>query len=138
MNKFSEKIETIEKLIVSLDPLMGELLVKTLDGVYMEKSFKDLMEYMLNPSRDDFNPGYTESEQQVATMVNEWIEKTNTHSYYEFQLVAMSANREGPINLDLDEKVAVYGSKIVQIRPIPGEDQSEMPYIELLACLKEG
>ncbi len=133
-------METIERVLVSLDPVSGdEILLKRTPGEYMGRPVDNLLDYMLDASSDDMNPGYNEGELRAVTIIKTWREKAKSNENDEFIITAKPIEGGNPIKLDLDGRLDAYKSRILQSRPVPGEDQSvTSPYIELFASYKEG
>ena len=138
------KMDTIEQIVVSLDPVSGQdILVKKTPVSYMEKRVRDLLEYMLNPNKDDSNPGYNQSEREVAAMINRWVEeakadesKPEQEMRKKFVVAAKPVNGGDPIPLNLSDKLYTYRDRIVQNRSLPGGNSSELfPSIDLYASL---
>lgn len=133
-------METIDKLLVSLDPQCGEdILLKSVHGSYMNKAVKSLLDYMLDPCSDGLNPGYNEGEKRVAEIIRTWREKARLNPRDEFVISAKPADGSNLFGLDLETTLNTYQNRILQSRPVPGGDPSViLPYIELFASYREG
>lgn len=133
-------MEPIEKMLVSLDPGIGEdILLKRTQGTYMDKKVEALLEYMLDPNNDDLNPGYNTGERRVADVIKAWRTKALNNPDDKFVLAAKPIDGSDIIPLNLDDMLLAYKSRILQSRPVPGKDPSvTMPYIELFASYEEG
>jgi hypothetical protein len=123
-------------IIVTLDPMedreSNNILVKRVDEIYLSGTFRELVNYVLDPEPDEYNMEYNSKEKSLADRIRGWFNEVDGVNSY-ITLKAINAQDKATEPLDLDTKVNNYSKDIVRIKE-ENVDNENLPYkcIDLL------
>ncbi len=108
----------------TLDPT----LTKHVPVEYTKQRFRDLFDFMIDPEKDNLNPGYTIEEKATAETLNDWIRKYQRNS--EDKLIITYKVDGKPVedaDLTLDDMVGDFTDRIIQVDKVERDDGIVVP-----------
>lgn len=117
-------------IIIVLDPsylfIKGredryEVLVKGADRSYLNKTFEDMIQRVLDPEADKYNDKpYNAAERNIATQMRMLFTLMKANPCAEPLLVTIPQNKEAsdPILVNLNDLVSKYSNRILQYHPL--------------------
>jgi len=112
-------------MCVILDPFLpleheeqAGFLLKRVDESYLGKTFKDLIQRVLDPEADEYNPAYDPDDRNIAAQVQGWLDEMNANPSAPVVGLAAITNDDPPqaLEVGLNEIVLDYTDRIVRTR----------------------
>lgn len=131
---------------VTVDPSIppvreGEtnFLVKGVNESYLGGTFRDVIQHILDPARDEYNEGYNAHDSNLAAKIQGWFNEMNTNPNQVKVDVAALSNNEPPqeIRVGLNDIISDYTDRILQTKERVGESGEKNPYRLIDLCVRK-
>jgi hypothetical protein len=110
-------------------------LTKCADREMLERTFRDMVEYMLDPAADQLNPGYTAADSRLLEVAKQNYEQGRTDKNFGFEIAYMSRDNK-PCRVKLEDRVS-SPSDIIHEKEDLLEGTGKFDEIQLIYNYKE-
>ena len=131
---------TLDAMLPADETQEGEdqnLLVKKVDEAYLGKTFKDVIQKVLDPEADQYNQEYNARETAIVEKVSGWFNEMNANPQGVKVSVVAITNDSPPqeIRVGLDEKVSKYNDRILKTREDEDTSGQKVKYNLIDLCV---